>query len=322
MFLALAGRHPNMSERLGLAHRASKGASFDELVSVVEASESAVDRLLDRVQPAVQARLRWDYQKATEEDETTSARVVFLHIMKTGGISLSHVCSDYPLAQGRARMGLYIDDLLLSPAALLARLRFIAGHIPFEALELVPGSFTTATVLRDPIARTISHFLQLRNSGAGYEDLTLDAFASSDNHTAAGNYQARQLAHHIDLIGPWVTYNPYERLSAIGGAMTEFPVSSIFDSTPVLITDNELYETAASNLAKIDLVGITENLGWVAESIAKIFGGAFAGLPNLHVSPPFDHRQLTDKIRKKLEEKTAVDRELYDQARRRTHIEN
>lgn len=48
--------------------------------------------------------------------------------------------------------------------------------------------------------------VELRKSGPSYENLTLDAFASSDDfHSAASNYQARQLAHRIDVSGAWIT---------------------------------------------------------------------------------------------------------------------
>jgi hypothetical protein len=57
--------------------------------------------------------------------------VVLLRIMKTGGTSLSDLCSGWATPPGRARAHLFIDYLLLTPTAMLARLSFIAGHIPY-----------------------------------------------------------------------------------------------------------------------------------------------------------------------------------------------
>jgi hypothetical protein len=322
MFQVLAGRYPGPAQHARLIQRSAEGASLDELVAEVAGVEAAVDRTIDRIRPALQARLHWDYERGQPgADELPQTRVVFMHIMKTAGTSLSELCSGW-VAPGRGRVHLYIDDLLLTPPAMLARLGFIAGHIPFEALEIIPGRFQTVTVLREPIARAISHYSTLRRSGPRYEDLTLEEFAFSDLYrSAAGNYQARQLAHRIDVSEAWISFSPYARLRALaeGAAGTELPVQGLFDSTPIDISDDELFETARCNLARINVVGVTDDLQTVADEVASVFKTSVKAVPREHISPPFDRSQLTDRVRKRLEQSTAVDRELYAQARSRAH---
>lgn len=335
MFRALAGRYPDARERESLIRHAAEGASFDDLLGEVAATESAVDRTLDRIRPALQARLRWDYERRASASGTDSLRwalrqeeaggaaelhdrVVFLHVMKTGGVSLSHVCLRWALARGRAWAGLFVDDLLLRPPAMLAQINFISGHIPYEALEVIPGSFKTAILLRDPVARAISHFSELRRSGPPYSEMTLDEFASGeDRFGAAGNYQTRQLAHRIGIAGAWTEYNPYQRLRLFTSGQSEYPVSSLFDTVPVMAGDDEMLDAARRNLSSIDFVGVTEDMSSVAGQIARVYGARPVSLPRMHVSPPFDRSQLTASVREKLEAGTALDRELYDLALRR-----
>lgn len=244
-----------------------------------------------------------------------SPRVVFLHIMKTAGTSLSDLVSGW-VPPGRSKVHASLDDLVMLPQPLLARLQFLAGHLPFEALSLIPGRFTTVTVLRDPAARALSHYAELVNARPAYEHLTLDEFVSSEVYDVpSGNYQARHLALRIGLRDAWVEFSPYRRYLDAGGTIGEGNVlASLFDSTPLFMSDDELLDAARTNLASIDHVGLAEDLASLAREIAAVFGADFSSVPRLNVSKGFDRSQLSDDVRRRLDERTAVDRELYELA--------
>jgi len=244
-----------------------------------------------------------------------SPRLVFLHIMKTAGTSLSELVSGW-VPPGRSKVHASLDEVVMLPRPLLARLQFLAGHLPFEALSLIPGRFETVTVLRDPVARAISHYAELVNSRPPYEHLTLDEFVSSDLYDVpSGNYQARHLALRIGLADAWVEFSPHQRYLDAGGGLSEANVlASLFDSTPLFMSDEELLDAARKNLAAIDHVGTAEDLPALARDLATIFGAEFSAVPRLNVSRGFDRSQLSPAVRRRLEERTAVDRELYSLA--------
>jgi hypothetical protein len=315
VFRTLAGRYPDSSERAALVAEVAAGAGFDDLVASVLETSAAAELTVDRLRPALQSQLHVDFESSSDRDlRNPPTRVVFLHIMKTGGVSLSDVCAGWS-PPGRSRVHLYVDELVLATPASIARLSFIAGHIPYEALDLVPPGYWTLTMLREPVTRAVSHYLALRGSGPPYDNLTLDEFVSNEVYDVpSGNYQARQLAHRIGIADAWISYSPVQRLRATGGDRTDYPIQALFDSTPIAASDDDLLVRARRNLATIDFVGVTEDLESAADRLARLWGRPGAPVPRLNVSPPFDPRELTASIRKRLEARTAVDRVLYEEA--------
>jgi hypothetical protein len=246
-----------------------------------------------------------------------SERVVLLHITKTGGTSLSELLRRWA-GPGRARVGLPLDDLALMSRPLLARLRAIAGHFPYEALDVIPGQFRSCTVVREPVDRTLSHYRWLVRTAGAAHGLTLDEFLRSERYAAAaGNYQARFLAHTVDIAGAWVDYSPMQRYLQAGGELGQpHPLQALFGSTPIPLTDDELLARATANLASIDFVGTTDDLDPLARRLAKAFGVRPEPAPRLSASGSNPGRDLPAPDRRRLEECTAVDRQLYELARR------
>lgn len=312
---ALGRVYPMAAERARSADPAEH-PSVEELLDLV--TGGAADRVVGRIRPSLQARLRCDFRVSEEKAlELANRRLVFMHIMKTGGTSLGELFASWA-PPGRGRSRLYIDDLLLTPPALVARLTVISGHLPYEALGLIPGRFRTATLLRDPVARSISHYSELKRSHPRYADLTFAEFVQNDFYAAAsGNYQARQLAHRIGLDEVWSAYSPQVRLSGLQADDKRYPAQSLFDSTPVTVSDSELFDVARQNLADLDYVGITEELDVVAAQVADLLGARLDRVPRLNVSPPFDMSQLSGPVARALHRRTEVDRELHHLARAR-----
>jgi hypothetical protein len=239
--------------------------------------------------------------------------LVFLHIMKVGGSSLTDLVRRL-VAPERVRMHVFLDDLVLLPRPLLAQMSLIGGHIPYEGLSLIPGPYSTMTVLRDPYTRTLSHFTHLRQVRPTHRNLSLEQFVFDEQFASlSSNYQARQLVHEIDLGGAWVRYSPPLRCVQAGGdPHDDHPLQSVFDSAPLELSDEQLADQAEKSLAAINYVGITERLDETAHAISRLFGARSRPLPRLNTSPPIDPSEIDARIRRRIDQQTEVDRYLYE----------
>jgi hypothetical protein len=282
----------------------------------LKASPEGAKTTVHGIVPALRTYMRPRFDPATGRQ--VSPRLVFLHFMKVGGTSLSDLFAQW-FSPEDARVHMFLDDVALTPAPILASYRVLAGHIPYCALPLIPASFKTLVVLRDPVSRTVSHYLTLRSAEPAYADLTLDRFVADDTFDAlCRNYQARYLAHDIDIARAWREYSPEWLVASTGGEPSmAYPLAALFDSGPVSDPEDALLEKAAGNLETIDYIGTTDDLSRVARLVADLFGRPSADLwaPRLNVSAPFDTSQLGARTLNQIEEKNSVDIELYRMAR-------
>jgi len=318
LYRVLTGQRPTRHEQADMRRRATQGTSVAEMVQELRTTPQGSKMTVNLIGPALRSYLRTQFDPATGVSITP--RVVHLHIMKTGGTSVSHLLAQW-FGPDRARIGIYLDDLVLCPPPVLANSAVIAGHLPFAALPLIPPPYHTLVVLRDPFARTLSHFTNLRHANPLFRGLSLEQFVFDGGFQLAGNVQARYLAHDIDLGNAWRSWSPEHRLASIGGdPLTLFPLQALFDSGETGQSDEELLENAKRNLDRIDFVGITDALGDIAARLATRFGFPQEQVPRLNAaSEPLNLRDVSSKIRRRIDERTAVDRELYDLAKQRAH---
>jgi hypothetical protein len=305
LYSALLGRAPDEE---GLAHHTAtleNGASAADIAAALWSSQEA------------------GHQAAAPLE---GPPVFVLHIMKTGGTSL--VEGLRALASPRPCLtGIFLDELVLMPRYVLERVPLVAGHLGYEARTLLPSEFVTCVVLREPVERTLSHYGHLRRNPeviAECPDFSLEQFVHSPRwRTLCGNYQARQLVHEIGLGGAWVDFSPEDKFRSLGPPFPpehRLPLQSFFDCSPLSFGADELLARARERLAAIELVGVTEQLDALSASLAHAWGTQDPPpLPRLQVG---EHRlragdvpgPLLDAIR----EETAVDRALYEEARRRS----
>lgn len=319
LYRALVGRRAGAHERRRVRAQARSGMSTEQIVEEISNSPIAD---LDDARARVAAIARAVVRDEDFETQPTGAgpRVVFLHTMKVGGTSLSDALYNI-VPRGQAAVHLFLDDLVVMPPVLTERLRVIAGHIPFEALSVIPGTFRTATILRDPVDRTISHFQELRRSEPTMQNLTLEQFVFDDSFGAVThNYQARQLVHEIGLSQAWRSYSPERRYEARGGdPHLAPPLQSMFDAEPLVLDDDELCKAAVERLDSIDHVGTTDRLDLSAAALARMLSVPVTPRVARLNATADERRQdrLARPVRARLEEITAVDRHLYELAQQR-----
>jgi hypothetical protein len=251
--------------------------------------------------------------------------VYVLHIMKTGGTSL--VAGLRALVEPRPCLTeVFLDDLVSVPQYVLDHVPLVAGHLGYEASGLLPSWFVTCVVLRDPVERTLSHYAHLRATPQVLDeqpDFSLEQFLRSPRwSTLSRDYQARQLAHEVDLRGAWVTFSPEERFRALGPPLPPehpLPLQSLFDCSPLELSRDELLRVATERLETIEFVGVTEQLDSLFAAVARSWGiEGPAPLPRLQVSASRPlATDVSPELLAEIEEATAVDRNLYELARAR-----
>ena len=175
-------------------------------------------------------------------------RIVFLHLPRTGGTALAKdiLLPNFPRSRWchvnygsdlRAQDG--ADDPLQWSVAKRRRIRLLAGHMPLELPHHFPGPSESVTMLRDPVARTVSdyHYCRQNPSNPAYE-----------------------MARNLSLIqfverGYGLTHNCYARWLSNASYGTRFS------------GEHEMLQAARTNLATIALAGITE---WFEISVRRI----------------------------------------------------
>jgi hypothetical protein len=232
--------------------------------------------------------------------------VCFLHTMKCGGTSLTHGLSALAAPWPRL-IEVWVDHLVCMPRPLLERTMLVTGHLPFPVIELLPPATVVLTVLREPVARTLSHFAHLRTHG-GRPDLTLEEFVGSDAWRPAwANYQARQLASDVPVGEAW---------------LGRFPAGTTLQAmidAPFTIDDAELAERSTKRLAAIEVVGVADDLDAVLQQVAELWEKpAPAALYRANASlAPVRTANLPAGLLDEIRRGTAVDAQLYELARDR-----
>jgi hypothetical protein len=104
-------------------------------------------------------------------------KVLFIHIPKTAGTSLRGFLEClHP--EPRCFKTWYIDSVLKEKPWQLNEFCFIGGHFPVSIIDWLPHKdFRTITFMREPVARTISHFNHLKTS----KDAFMNQVALSNN---------------------------------------------------------------------------------------------------------------------------------------------
>jgi hypothetical protein len=263
-------------DRDGLAHHLREleaGQTREQVLrGMVQSPEAA---MLSLYQPGVR-KLVADFWAQGTAARRTAQPVCFLHTMKTAGTSLRRALVGLA-APWPSLAELFLDDLVCAPSPLLDHAMFLAGHLPYEALDLLPPGLAVCTVVRDPIERTLSHLAHLNGRVLAERDqgeLSLDEFIWSPLYQPLWqDYQARQLVHRIGLRDAWRSFSPLEqaKMRGIEGADAAYPLQSLFDSTPLELEGDALARAALERLEMVHFVGTTDSLHALVTRIAEFW---------------------------------------------------
>jgi len=188
-------------------------------------------------------------------------RVFFIHVMKTAGTSLVSYIRDaippervYPCRgidfddPGDTRVYMNVPRLLAVPEARRENIHVYTGHFPFMAHTLLRADLATITVLREPVDRVISILKQFKRTNPRFRDASLSQVYEDQGvfRWYVSNHQARVFALRPDD----------------GAESILFP----------LAMDDSRLDIACDNLARCDIVGLTENFEEFIAEVNRRFG--------------------------------------------------
>jgi hypothetical protein len=224
-------------------------------------------------------------------------RFFFIHLQKTAGTTLIHRLPRcfrpneiYPNASDGA-----IERAVISVDYLRSRwrirgneIRIVTGHFPLCTTELLGGNFTTLTVLREPVERTLSYLRHHREMTPADRSKPLEAIYDDPFrfHGFIHNHMVKMLSLTTVEMGD--------------GALTQV------DLNPAAL------ERARENLERIDLVGLQERFGEFWEELLHRFGWQLGNLAYSNQTRPVPVPQA---FRDRIARDNAMDTDLYEHAR-------
>lgn len=124
--------------------------------------------------------------------------VIFLHIPKAAGLTLYKILdraygrsSIYTFPGGRQRLQAAIDQFRALPDSQRDRYNLLRGHFPFGAHEWVNRPTTYITLLREPVARALSHYHYVKRTPqhALHQQVTAGKMTLADYVSGGINYE-------------------------------------------------------------------------------------------------------------------------------------
>jgi hypothetical protein len=170
----------------------------------------------------------------------TEPAAIFLHLPKTGGSTLHRLMErQYPKGTIYT-IGLPIPERLevfkALPESERARIRMLRGHMEFGLHEWLPRPAIYTTILREPLARTLSHFSRALSRGRT-RGMDLVAFLDSGVRVDLDNGQTRWLSGNGFVPYGQVTRDMLERAKAHLESFAVVGLQDRFDETLVLMAD-------------------------------------------------------------------------------------
>jgi hypothetical protein len=227
----------------------------------------------------------------------TPVRYFFVHMRRTAGTALRYRLMQefgdaiYPtdVVDGTGRdlvNSMYSTDYLRERlAARQDRIRIIMGHFPLCTIELLHEQFTTLTMLREPVERTLSCLRYHRERFPADRDKSFEE-VYDDPFWFRGflhNHMTKMLSLKVD--------------DMTGGMGTEVDFR------------REHLERAKEALTNIDAVGLTGHFEDFCEELSERFGWDVEASGALNTSTPID---VTESFRARIAEDNAADIELYE----------
>jgi hypothetical protein len=239
-------------------------------------------------------------------------RYFFVHIMKTAGSAfrqrlLNHFgeAAVYP-ARGLDRshpVTLYVsvDHLRERLAARGAEIQVITGHFPLRTVEQLDGRFTTLTLLREPVERTLSYLRQER------EDPPVAQFLARGVRPRSRTAGRSLEEIYDDLNGRAQTHNHMTRMLSLSPA--EFIDSML---TPLELSRDHL-ERAKEALAGLDAFGLQERYEEFCDEVSARFGWDLGESTAVNTTAA---AEIPAGLRARIADDNALDLELYEFAKR------
>jgi hypothetical protein len=221
------------------------------------------------------------------------ARYFFVHLQKTAGTSFSRQIKDlfgrpavYPSDEDGdpiARV-IDVDHLVARWQARRDEIRVVTGHFPLCTAELLDAPFSTFTILRHPVERTLSYLRHHRKMTPEDRDLTLE-----------------QVYDDPDRFQGLIHNHMVKMFSLTTDEMTDGALT-VVEFTP------ERLERAKRNLAAVDVFGLQEHYGEFCTEVSRTFGWQLGEPLHMNRTEPAD---VPPALLERIVADNALDLELY-----------
>lgn len=223
-------------------------------------------------------------------------RYFFVHVQKAAGTSLVFrlrrefgraAIYPTPADKGNVNAVISVEHLLECWARDQDRIRVVVGHFPYCTVELLGNEFTTLTVLREPVERTLSYLRHHREQTPD-DERSLEAVYDDP-------FRFHGLVHNhmVKLFG----LTPREMTA---GALTHV------EFTPAHL------ERAKENLTRVDVVGVQEEFEEFCDELTRRFHWNLGARTHVNRTDPIE---ASPAFRDRIAEDNAMDVELYEFAR-------
>ncbi len=248
------------------------------------------------------------------QNHTSELALVFLHLPKTGGTTLHHHFSAHftpeeICPERHSNLNAYSVDAL-------RQWRFFSGHFNADEIRRIPRPLFVVTVFRDPIERLLSLYDFWKRHSDEYIEMSGD---EGLRITKAGT-----LMDFLQVDYPLIvkeTLNSMVTQSA--GAVLVTPDGYALMSGQQQIgwlSEAQLVSRALNNILSFDVVGEISRLAEVYGKVAEKFGmQPLTEVARLNTKEderelmdPYTPEPITPEIGSLLEEKTRLDRMLYE----------
>jgi hypothetical protein len=230
---------------------------------------------------------------------TDPHRFFFLHLQKTAGTALWRRLrqqfdpeSVYPGPDDGEppEAVLSVDHLVQRWKVRRDEIRVVTGHFPLCTVELLGAPFTTFTLLRDPVERTLSYLRHHREATADDRERSLEEiYADPIRFELLHNHMVKMLS-----------LSPEEMTN---GALTH-----------VEFTGDRLVR-AEQRLQGMSVVGFQEDFESFCAQLTARFGWDLGPPVFMNRTVPVD---VSDALRARIADDNALDVELYEFARQYT----
>ena len=231
-----------------------------------------------------------------DEEEVPEVHWFFVHVMKTvGGTLNQHLHANfgpgevYPDPRVDDDMGTRyysVEQLLALPEDRVAQVRLYKGHFPYATVDrLGLDDVVTMTMLRDPVERVLSYLRrrqELREPELSLEEIY--AIPKVLLHFVH-NHQVRMFARTAE----------------------DPPVYHWW-----IEIDDERMAIAKTNLANVDIVGLTERFDEFLDMLRQRWGWTISSVENQHVTTPVE---VSPEFRDRIARDNAADMEFYEFAK-------